>query len=40
MNSNSICKVGTWMAKDIINLIKAPFIPEAAKGKDSWNHHL
>lgn len=28
------------MAKDIINLIKAPFIPEAAKGKDRRNHHL
>lgn len=28
------------MAKGIINLIKAPFIPEASKEKGRWNCHL
>lgn len=28
------------MAKGIINLIKAPFIPEASKRKGRWNCHL
>lgn len=33
MDSNHTAKVSTWMAKGIINLIKAPFIPEASGGK-------
>lgn len=40
MDSNGTSKVSTWMAKGIINLIKAPFIPEASKGKGRWNYHL
>lgn len=40
MDSNGICEMGTWMAKGIINLIKAPFIPKVAKGKDRWNRRL
>lgn len=40
MDSNRISKVSTWIAKGIINLIKASFIPESSKGKGRWNCHL
>lgn len=40
MDSNSTSKVSTWMAKGIINLIKAPFIPEASQGKGRLNCNL
>lgn len=39
MDSNGTCKVGTRMAKGVINLIKAPFIPEGSNRKDRWNWH-
>ena len=39
MDSNGTCKVGTWMAKGVINLIKASFIPEGSNRKDRWNCH-
>lgn len=37
MDSNGTPKVSTWMVKGIINLIKAPFIPEGCKEKGRWN---